>query len=587
MLRIKSYLPVSFALSVSVLLSFILLIIFFLPVISSGSTGKERYIAADRCYKNLRHSPAKQKYRENWLKCIDKYQRVFTKDPSGAWAAAGMYRSAQIYLELHKKSFRKADRGEAIDLLKRVQKRYPSSVYSARARHLLKNISNEIKCIADKNNNKCTTVKKSIKPNPDLKPKPKSRHKTEQKLKHQTAPGLKTEQDLKHKTVTEQILGNDTYVTGLRFWSNPDYTRVVIDASKDSHFSHRLLKKDPSINQPQRLYVDLKNSRLGKNLPGLTAINDNLLLQARAGQHTPHSVRVVVDIKSFDNYKIFSLKDPFRLVIDVWGKKAKKQYHAKSPGKNHGENKSSRLSTDNIRSSAIAKQFALGVRRIVIDPGHGGKDPGAPGFFKGIWEKDIILQISKKLAERMRNRLKCDVLLTRSSDRYLTLEERTAIANTKNADLFISMHCNAARNKKLTGIETYYLNLATDDQAISVAARENATSRKNISDLESILTDLMQNAKINESSRLANIVQTSLCSNMKKKYSNINDLGVKQAPFYVLLGARMPSILIETSFLSNKRDCKRLVSSKYQTNICDSIIDGVEKYIKETNPEKL
>jgi len=195
-----------------------------------------------------------------------------------------------------------------------------------------------------------------------------------------------------------------------------------------------------------------------------------------------------------------------------------------------------------------------------------------------------VLAISKRLAARMRDRLKCDVILTRSTDTYLTLEERTAIANTKKADLFISLHCNAALNKNAHGLETYFLNLATDDEAIEVAARENATSRKNISDLESILNDLMKNAKINESSRLAGKVQTSMCASLERKYSDIKNLGVKQAPFYVLLGARMPSILVETSFLSNQTECKRLVSAAYQEDLCEAIIDGVEKYIRETNP---
>jgi len=178
-------------------------------------------------------------------------------------------------------------------------------------------------------------------------------------------------------------------------------------------------------------------------------------------------------------------------------------------------------------------------------------------------------------------------LLTRYKDKKLTLEERTAIANTKKADLFISLHVNAAKNRKLKGIETYILNLATDKQAIAVAARENATSEKNISDLDLILSDLIQNTKIEESTRLANLVQNNFIKGMRKKYSGINNLGVKQAPFYVLLGARMPSILIETSFISNKTECKRLMSDSYQTAIATTITDGIEKYINATNPKQL
>jgi N-acetylmuramoyl-L-alanine amidase len=135
-----------------------------------------------------------------------------------------------------------------------------------------------------------------------------------------------------------------------------------------------------------------------------------------------------------------------------------------------------------------------------------------------------------------------------------------------------------------TGIKTYFLNLATDEDAIRVAAMENATSTKNISDLQTILMDLMQNAKINESSRLASHVQTNMVGYLKKKYSDIRDKGVKQAPFYVLLGAQMPAILVETSFVSNPRECKRLMDPSYQDRLSEGIVLGIEDYIKATSP---
>jgi N-acetylmuramoyl-L-alanine amidase len=401
----------------------------------------------------------------------------------------------------------------------------------------------------------------------------------------------KKELSVKKSPPIEAPSSGDATISDLRFWSNPEYTRIVVNADKDRDYSHRLLKNDPDIDKPfQRLYIDIEHAKLGKGVADYIPINDNLLKQARAGQYLPHTVRVVVDIKLFENYKIFSLKDPFRIVIDVWGKGSNGSVASKSgsrPATSGKSKKFSRVTTDNLKSSDIARQLALGVHKIVIDPGHGGADPGAPGYFKGIWEKDIVLKMAKKLAVILRDRLNCTVLLTRSTDKKLALEERTAIANTKRADLFISLHCNAAKNRNLRGIETYFLNLATDNQAITVAARENATSEKNISDLAYILSDLMKHTKIEESTRLANIVQTSVVAGMGKQYSEIADLGVKQAPFYVLLGARMPSILVETSFLSNKKECKRLMSSSYQTAICNAIADGVTKYIAATNPKQL
>ena len=273
--------------------------------------------------------------------------------------------------------------------------------------------------------------------------------------------------------------------------------------------------------------------------------------------------------------KFFSLRNPFRIVIDVWGKETKQtRTMPKTATKD-----------TKLPASALAKQLALGVSRIVIDPGHGGRDYAcAPGYLKGVHEKDVVLKIAQRLAKKIRAELHCEVFLTRNSDRHLTLEERTAIANTKNADLFISIHTNAYRDRRAYGIETFFLNLATDDDAIRVAARENATSTKNISDLQTILSDLMQNAKINESSRLAVHVQDAMYHRLRKNYSRIRSKGVKQAPFYVLLGAQMPSILIETAFISNSRECKRLVNKTYQDRMSSAIMEGIRGYIKETSP---
>ena len=461
-------------------------------------------------------------------------------------AAAGLYKAGKLYLELYRRSSKKSDQQEAADIFKRIVKQYPKSRYRSKAEKMLSKL-----------------------------PKTESKSKTKnKKVAHKKAKfsGKKKTPVTPAPPPAEKKIppGKTAVIKGLRFWSNPSYTRIVVDADSEATYTHRLLKKDASIKKPKRLYVDLKNSVLDKNIQKDVSVNDNLLMNIRAGQNTLDSVRVVVDIKSFKTYKIFSLKNPFRIVIDVWGSSAEIQKRTEKGSK--------------MINGAIAKQLALGVSRIVIDAGHGGRDYGAPGSLKGVHEKNIVLQIAKRLAKKIRKRLNCEVIMTRDRDKFLALEERTAIANTKNADLFISIHTNAARNKRAFGIETYFLNLATDNESILVAARENATSTKNISDLQTILNDLMQHAKINESSRLADHVQKSLCNNMKKHYKSIKNKGVKQAPFYVLLGAQMPAILIETSFISNTRECKRLANTTYQDRLCEGIVDGIAKYIKESTP---
>lgn len=583
--------------------SFLFLLLFVFTSNSYADKAKQDYLKADTCYKRLRNSAKKKKFASEWLKCIKKYEDIYKTHPDSLWAPAGMFKAAELYITLSKLSGKKLYIENAADLIARIQSRYPESAYSLRSHSLVKQDPRLLR--SKRSQPRYLLSKKRLTKNSALIEKFKQEQKKIQdKAEKERIAKAKAE---KKKAEREKLNpepdnfiqkpGGDSKITDLRFWSNPEYTRIVINGDKDRTYSHRLLKKDPNIDKPfQRLYIDIEQARLGEKIPSHTPINDNLLKQARAGQYLPHTVRVVVDIKSFENYKIFSLKDPFRIVIDVWGKgsngspvkmaspaiaKGTKEITTKPP------EKTKQITTDNLKSSDIARQLALGVRKVVIDPGHGGSDPGAPGYYKNVWEKDIVLKIAKKLAGNLRNRLHCTVLLTRSTDKKLTLEERTAIANTQKADIFISLHCNAAKNKRLSGIETYILNLATDEQAIAVAARENATSEKNISDLEYILSDLMKHAKIEESTRLANVVHTAFVKGMKKDYSKINNLGVKRAPFYVLLGARMPSILIETSFISNKKECKRLMTDTYQSALANHIAIGVEKYVKATNPRHL
>ncbi|MCP3138157.1 N-acetylmuramoyl-L-alanine amidase [Pyxidicoccus xibeiensis] len=227
----------------------------------------------------------------------------------------------------------------------------------------------------------------------------------------------------------------------------------------------------------------------------------------------------------------------------------------------------------------LAEQLGLKVRRVVIDPGHGGHDTGAIGK-EGTREKDVALSVSKKLAEALREK-GLEVVLTREDDRFIRLEDRAKFANAEHGDLFISIHCNAAAKRKLRGIETYTLNTSADRYSIRLAARENESSEKGISDLQFILADLATKANTEESSRLANQVQRSLVSGLSRKYTGIKDLGHKEALFYVLLGVKMPAILVETSFLSHPEEEERLASGEYQAEVAKAIAHGVEEFLSD------
>ena len=217
------------------------------------------------------------------------------------------------------------------------------------------------------------------------------------------------------------------------------------------------------------------------------------------------------------------------------------------------------------------------IKNIIIDPGHGGKDPGAMAF--GLKEKDLVLQVAKMVTDILSKQYGYQVTLTRSKDIFLPLEERTAIANTMRADLFVSIHLNAHPDKSVGGVETYFLNLATNADAMRVAALENATSTHSIGEMQDVLQSILKNEKIDESSRLAQFVQRSLAKKLGKSYK-IKDLGVKQAPFYVLIGAEMPAVLTEISFITNPAEAKLLQQNAYLQKIAQEIVAGLIAYIE-------
>jgi N-acetylmuramoyl-L-alanine amidase len=229
----------------------------------------------------------------------------------------------------------------------------------------------------------------------------------------------------------------------------------------------------------------------------------------------------------------------------------------------------------------LIEQLGLKVRRVIIDPGHGGHDTGAIGK-NGTREKDVTLAISQKLAGELKER-GLEVVLTRNDDRYVRLESRAQFANDSRGDLFISIHCNSAPNAKLHGVETYTLNISSDRYSIRLAARENASTEKGISDLQFILADLATKANTGESTRLATQVQKSLVEQLSQDYSGIKDLGTKEALFYVLLGVKMPAILVETSFLSHAEEEARLSSEEYQDALAQAIAQGVEDFLGDRN----
>jgi len=367
----------------------------------------------------------------------------------------------------------------------------------------------------------------------------------------------------------------------IKHWSNPDYTRISLELDRDVTWeSHELGKGTPG--KQGRVYIDINHARLGRNVRDIT-IGDGLLKGARFGQYKADVVRVVLDTENIKDYKVFPLSEPTRLIIDVRGERPAEISRLK-PSISSAPDPLAELRPDE-RPAVIEKKprtqkraSISKIRRIVIDPGHGGHDSGAVGP-SGLQEKEVVLAIGLKLRELLRDELGLDVVMTRSTDVFIPLEERTAIANKVNADLFLSVHANAAANRNAAGIETYYLNLAKTEKAAQLAAKENGTSLEKVSVLQAILFDLMANYKLNDSAHLADEVQKALHKKARTHYPDVKNLGVKQGPFYVLVGATMPSILVETAFLSNAQEEAHLKDPAYRDLTAEGILDGVRAYI--------
>ncbi len=343
-------------------------------------------------------------------------------------------------------------------------------------------------------------------------------------------------------------------IHSIRYFTHPTYTRIVIDVGKLREYIYNRLKS------PDRIYVDIYQAKLNPILyeKKILVQNDHLS-QIRIAQKTSSTVRIVADLNlDISSFRVWHLPDPFRIIIDI------------HPSKFY------RPSQPSSKKLSIIRQLGLGVQRVVLDPGHGGKDPGCVGK-NGTLEKDVVLIISR-LLKTLLEKDGLEVILTRGSDIFLPVENRTVIANQKQADLFISIHANATRNRKLSGIETFYLNFNQDPSVIATAARENATSTKNISDMKETIDKIVQNTKIPESKELAKDIQNNLVKSLSKNYSNINSLGVKGGPFWVLIGAEVPSVLVEISFLSNPTEEKRLLSTQYRQRIAQGIYEGIMAY---------
>jgi N-acetylmuramoyl-L-alanine amidase len=330
-------------------------------------------------------------------------------------------------------------------------------------------------------------------------------------------------------------------------WGGSDAARIVVHLDRSARFRVGDEGSSQTNQQGAQTYIDLDGVELGgsRRERPLNGIVSRITVEP-----TSTGSRVKLDLAGPAYRRVFHLLEPYRVVIDI----------AKQP------------------PGSGTKGGARTIDRIAIDPGHGGNDPGAQGP-SGLKEKEVTLAVAHKLAPIL-SKQGIQVALTRDDDRYVTLEERTARANQFNADLFISIHCNAAENKTRRGVETYVLDTTTSDMAGKVAARENATSTAASNEVAQLLASMRLADQASRSTRFAELLQRAAVASLSSSsnYRDVQDGGLHRAAFYVLVGARMPAVLFETSYISNGVEEERLGSADYQQRLADGIANAVKAY---------
>jgi N-acetylmuramoyl-L-alanine amidase len=432
----------------------------------------------------------------------------------------------------------------------------------------------------------------------------------------------------------------------VRYEAEGGSTRVIIMLSRPVPFEVHMYAGEPSRKSARRIVLDFSNATLAAEATRAVGVENGILQQIRTGQFTARTARVVLDLASVTKHSIDAYEDPPRVVIDIAGtppadpapvvaaparqpSPPEKETRAAGAPPRASEERTARAvkpiepppgeraapppvaaatpgrrvevpppvsppprAESQLASKGGKEPEAVPGRppnrpwRIVLDPGHGGADPGAQGI-DGILEKDIVLAIAQRLKRRLEESSNAKVLLTRETDTTRTLAERTAFANANSADLFISIHANADRSGELQGIETYTLNNSNDRATIRLAKMENGPAvRVGRGDLSFILSDMVQSGKEEESNALAERLHSRVLARLRSRYTDVHNLGVKKGPFYVLVGAYMPCVLVETSFLSHPVEGKRLSTTAYQHDIAEGLYLGITDFLSDARLAK-
>ena len=403
-------------------------------------------------------------------------------------------------------------------------------------------------------------------------------------------------------------------VSDIRAWTNEIYTRVAIDTGDEVSWQANTLRADPARGLPPRIFIDIRGAGIRDEiLRKPVEVRNGLLRQVRAGRFDRDTVRVVIDLERESTFRVFALPGPFRIIVDIDGEgeipvlpmspevvsppgpvaaepspedpappSMTPPVSPPTPSAGSAVPPAPPAIPPSVESPRADASHPSPTRkhrvRVMIDPGHGGKDSGAIGP-TGLKEKDVVLAIGRRIREKLSRSGEFDVRMTRDEDVFIPLEERTAMANKGRADIFVSLHINASPNRRAEGFSTYVLSRgASNREDLELAARENGVPIRKLQGVKFIIDDMFTGARKNESLRLAKTVNDAVVRHVSTRYPGAQSLGLKQAPFYVLVGARMTAVLVEASFISNVREESRLRDPSCLDGIADGVVEAVRYY---------
>ena len=563
------------------------------------------------------------------------YEGLVARFPRNGYADNALWQAAFLAADTFARYRVDVDRVTAVRLLRRLAKDYPASPLIKRADPALKRL------VAATPAPQETTPAAASAPAPASPPLP-APISTVELVSRPSAEAV--------TAVTTPRTPGVARIQAIRRTVLPDVVRIAIELDQEIGYRYQ------RIEGPVRVFLDLADTEVAPTVTLTTQFDDSVVKSVRLGSRPGRATRVVLDLEGAGRHTVFTLYNPYRIVVDIdrrtgapgvvaavhttpspppvlrasapltravppVGAPAPKPTPVPAPvpdaptervrvpaeeevlpappvAPSPGETSAStplpgrRAATGVAASSALpapaapsanvegrfslSRQLGLGINRIVIDPGHGGHDPGTKG--RGVWESELVLDVARRLEVLLLKEPGVEVMLTRRTDVFVPLEERTAIANREDADLFLSIHANSSRNNKAGGVETYFLNFASNPDAEAVAARENSASGRTMHSLPDIVKAITLNNKLDESRDFATLVQRAMVENLAKANREVRDRGVKQAPFVVLIGAGMPSVLAEIAFMTHSQEGKLLKTPAYRQRIAEALLQGIRRY---------